>query len=145
MQRENKRRKRVERDRSTVEGGQEEQGGISPWFKRRCAHRESPAGSLGEAGGCELCICICVYNRARVCVSLCAVCKDRSAILNIPGLGIPKQPVWEYTDAPASPHLPLPHLSLFHFLCSVFSLHSPHTYGPPSQPLVLRYLFLIGV
>ncbi len=54
----------------TVEGGQEEQKGISPWFKRSCAHRERALlGLCGEGAGGSLEGCVNVF----VCVSVYVV------------------------------------------------------------------------
>lgn len=96
-----------------MEGGQEMQEGISPWFKRSCAYRERALlglcrGGRWQSGG--RCMCVCVYP----CMWLCFfVCSIQSQVCHIqyscqPGLRIPKQPVWEYKDALASPHLPPP-------------------------------------
>lgn len=106
-----------------MEGGQEVQKGISPWFKRSCAHRERAL--LGLCRGGQVAVwravhmCLCVYPCMRLCFF---VCNMQSQVCHIqyscqPGLRIPKQPVWEYTDAPASPHLP------------------PPTFPPPPPPL----------
>lgn len=62
-------KRKVEREGSTVEGGQEvgkgKREGISPWFKRSCAHRERALlglcrGRWGrwKSGGLRICVSV---------------------------------------------------------------------------------------
>lgn len=87
----------------TVEGGQEVQKGISPWFKKSCAHRERACCVQGGGAGGSLEGCVSVLPFF-VCSMQRQVCHIQYSCLS--GLRIPKQPVWEYTDAPASPPPP---------------------------------------
>lgn len=116
------------REGDKVEGGQDAQEGISPWFKRSCARRERALlGLWGRArwqsGGLHVYVFVCLCIRVSVCVCTClclsacahgtAVCKRRSAIFNIPvslDLEYQNNLSTESTDAPSSPH-PSLHLS----------------------------------
>lgn len=109
--------------------------------KELCLQRESPAGSMqgGAGGSLEGGVCVFVCIRACGYVSLCAVSKARSAIFNIPvSLDLEYQ---NNLSGSIQMLLPLhtfhPPPFLLHLLCSVFSLPSPHTYGPLFQLLFL--------
>lgn len=131
--------------------------GISPWFKKSYAHREREGALLGlcrgrwgrwKSGG--LCICVCVSVCTHVAVfSLCAVCKGRSAIFNIPV----SQDLEYQNNLSGSIQMLLPLCTflspplLLYLLCSVFSLCTANAYGSPFQLLSLwqnRYLLLMG-
>lgn len=133
-------------------GKGEEQGvqeGVTPWFKRSCAHRERAllglrrGGGEGAGGSLEGCVHICVYLCFFVCTMQSQVCHIQYSCQ--PGLRIPKQPVWEYTDAPASSHLPPPAPFLLLLLCSVFlpSLSS-HIWSAVSTAIPLTNLIFVS-
>lgn len=118
--------------------------------KDLCPQRESPAGSMvggrWQSGGLCVCVSVCVYS----CMWLCfleSLCMQR-LLCHIQyswqaRLRIPKQPVWEYTDATASPYPPHP-LLLLQLLCSVFSLCSPHIWSTVSTSIPLTKLIFVS-
>lgn len=127
------------------EGGQEVQKGISPWFKRSCAHTERALLGLCRKGGRWPSGGLCI--RACGCVSLCAVCKGRSAIFNIPvSLDLEYQNNLSGSIQMLLPlHTFLPHLSSFtstaRFSYLAHMVHHSNSYSSDKTDICFQWGF----